>query len=334
MFVPEQLVVSLSEKYANSSIGIIDFGLKRIFKVYLLEEDYDKNKLVENLENIVIKIREESKTSSQKRLLNSLIQVLAHEGEEDRSNELMDQFYEISKLHQDTYIYRDPDPKRYTPLEKINFAFVHCLSRRKRLLLGLYAYLPALRGQDYNDISLVRLSPDSDLPKKFIELGNNFLDLESLSMVLGKYKTVKSYGLRIIKLPDMMRVILGDYLGGRESGFLFSDKGGEHYSGNTFSCVIRDTFEKEVGIKLGVDDLRKIYISEVLGYINRKSFNISEQKYIRTKISQIQGHCLNTQEFLYSGHKFNQELPRSSDEYMKLILGIVDEMDVSFHKIE
>jgi len=333
MFLPEKVTASLSSRYSDSSVSLIDSGLKRIFIIYLKEQTYDLAKLVEKIPQIVDKIESEEYTSSRKRLINCLIQVLAREGEDRWASELMNKFYEISKIHQENYIYKEPDSKRYAPLEMLDQRRQYSLPKQKDLLISLYAYLPALRGQDYGNTRLVKLPEGTDLLSKYQELGYNFLDLTTKTIVLGQYKTVKSYGLRVIRLPEIMRKILNNSLGDRRDGYLFLNKRGVNFSDRGFCGYVSDTFDNQCGVKMGIDELRKVYISEVLGYLNRKEFGISEQKYYRTKISQIQAHCLNTQEFLYSGHKFNSSLPVSSDEYMKMILGIIDEIEVSFHKV-
>lgn len=332
MFLPVRLTDDLSNKYATSSIGIIDCAIKRIFVTYLGEDQYDRCKLINNLALIIDKIGDEEYTSSRKRIMNSLIQILSREGEEVIAEELMGKFYDFSKIHQDTYIYKEPDCKKYATLETLHMRRQYPLSRQNNLLIALYAYLPALRGQDYNNTKVVQLPSDVNIKDKYKELGFNFLDLTSLNLVLGAYKTVKSYGIRVIKLPEMMKEIIVDSIGDRMGDYIFSNSNGSHYSDTGFSHFISGMFDYQIGVKLGIDDLRKVYISEVLSYLNRQGFNISEQKYYRTKISQIQAHCLSTQEFLYSGHKFNSELPKSSDGYMKMILGIIDEMEVSFYK--
>jgi hypothetical protein len=331
MFLNDNLVMGLKLKYRDSSVKIVDGAIKKIFVDFLGQKDFRYESLLENLDQIIKKIKEDKYTSNQKRLLNSLLQVLILQNNIVEKDLVFREFEKVCRIHGDQYKYQEANSDRYVNLEFMNQLVEECYDPEWKMVLSLYSLFPALRGQDYFNTKIVKLDPETDFVDQFNEFGDNYLDISSHTLVLGNYKTSNSHGIRVIKLPQVIKDRINEYLDGRCQGYLMLD--GKRLSdvSSQFSGLIRSIF-KMVKKHITVDDLRKIYISEMLYYLQNSGFTLSQQKMYRKKISEIQAHTLETQEFIYSGHKYDDKRKKSSESYMNLLLAILDDTEVRLFK--
>jgi integrase len=75
----------------------------------------------------------------------------------------------------------------------------------KFVVLSLYTDIPPRRNQDFLDMFVVKKSKDMDK-------SHNYYDLETHSLVFNVYKTAKTYGQQIIKVPDDLKDTLAVFL--------------------------------------------------------------------------------------------------------------------------
>ena len=118
---------------------------------------------------------------------------------------------------------------------------------------------------------------------------------------------------------------------GMEVTFFLLNQNGEAFSDTGFGNTLRNLFEKEVGKRLGIDALRKIYISEMLYYIHLvkpdKYSHLSheEQMVCRHQMAYAMGHSLDTQEFLYSSFRDCPSLKKSSPKHLSAMVEFLQE---------
>ena len=168
------------------------------------------------------------------------------------------------------------------------------------VLLSLYTYVVPLRGEDwYNTVLLY----DSRIPK---EDKINHLNLEEKKMYLYNYKTARTYGTRILDIPDELCEILKAFKEKSKSDYVICSPTGQKILQPNFCRLFKEATGKEFSSSMA----RKCFISDE---INDKNINVKSRKEIASKM----GHSCSMQAVRYS--KFSKMLHTDDDDLDSLI---------------
>ena len=198
--------------------------------------------------------------------------------------ELFEHWREIQKKYMkvitDSYI----DKKISKRQEKINMTFQDIIKLRDsleesdiRLLLFFYTEIASLRGGDLYRVSI---------NKKDV----NYIDMKLKKLIIGEFKTSKSYGKIEISLNDSIMKELTGSLKKNPRNFLFVDSKNNPYSN-------RNTYNKKMNAKLkkvakndfiNLTDLRHIYLEN----IDLSKMSVREKE----NLAKAMGHSRSTQE--------------------------------------
>ena len=356
MFLPTSIYESLLGKFKESSVRTYDTQIRRIFTNafdsapfdFKCLEDFDKvHKYLDSLDKVSIK----------KSLTQAVINVFKVV---DINNTALPKYQALFKdyafTHTDTYLYKMPtqnEMDNVVTFADVRDKFTHYkslvakdmksaktsttsnTSKSKKnnanaidkhlylryVVLGLYTYIPPLRGQDYYNTRIItnndiinltkEIDNDNDNDKdndkdKIIyaallkKLKSNFLHIDNMNLVIGDYKTQNVYGNRIIDIPKELHEPLLTWSKINDSGYLIPNIAtGNKMSQQGFTDLLWRIFSPK---KVSTSMLRKIYISEILA---EKEKTMAKEDFInfRKKLAHSMAHSLSTQEFVYSRFK-------------------------------
>lgn len=145
-----------------------------------------------------------------------------------------------------------------------------------KLIVSLYAYMPALRGEEWVSLRLWNSQDD---------LKENWINIEQGYIVIHQYKTMKTYGVRKIPVPTELLKIIRKYCATHRGTFMIMN-GNDEMSTKKFEYILK----RELGIS--TTELRRIYISSVVPHLTKVE---------RLKLSILMGHSMEMQEFVYKG---------------------------------
>ena len=169
------------------------------------------------------------------------------------------------------------------------------------VLLSLYTMLPPLRGEDYINSLLVYDRYGINFADK-----NNHLNLEEKKLYLYNYKTSKSYGVRIIDIPDDLVKILKDFKEKTSTDYVIFSPKKQKLQPSSFNRLFNEATK---GKKFGCNMARKSYVSEAID--NKKS--IADRK----KDAKIMAHSTSTAQTYYS--KLSKTLHNDDEDLNSLI---------------
>lgn len=331
MILPIHIVDGLvTYGYADSSVKIVDYCINKIITVYLNDSIYDINILSDKLDYILDMISNEPKTSIKKSMINSLLRIFVIENRQE-GQKLEEEFKKICTIRDDDYKYKSVNRNRFVTLEDINECSKMCTVQQCKILILLYSTFPALRGQDYCSLKLIKVS-QCDYIQEYTKLGHNFIDIDTYTMVIGDHKTQKTHGVKIITFPLQLHQYLKAYIDAKSEDDYFIHENNKQFIGNKFTVYLNKLFELLLKKKISVDDLRKIYVAEMVGHL-QEYYTLDIQKKYRQKMANIMGHCLSTQEFAYSGFKYDKMDVQSSYDYMQTLVAILDSTSVELIKV-
>ena len=298
------------KKYKINSLKVINSSLKRIFKnVFGKDISFNVDLLITRFTDIRNYINKLKKTSIQKSMINSIRVVLLN-------NELYDAYYKklwnkYSKKHDMLYKYSKQKSDDFINLESLRkIANLETVGTVRYIIANLYTYIPPLRGEEYYNLS-VNATKSNKI---------NTLNTKDWIIYIYNYKTMDRYGLRKIRVPVALRPILKKWIDDNKitkNHYLLTNRYGEPFSQSAFTKTLKRIFS------ISVDMLRRIYMSEMVKYLN----SIDEIKW-RKRLTTIVGHSLESQEFIYSNHKNMKNIKFSKKIYMKYLFNILKEVYV------
>lgn len=147
-------------------------------------------------------------------------------------------------------------------------------------------YLPPERGNIYIKMKYTKTDPDNDN-------NNYFVDGEKKQLFLNDFKTVKTLGRKVFKIPKNSKIIkaLNAYrLYNNTEYFLINPKNNKPFTSPRFTEFLQSVF-KPTGKKVSSVMLRKIYISDF--YKNDKKIKI------RKNLANKMLHSSNTAQSIY-----------------------------------
>lgn len=159
----------------------------------------------------------------------------------------------------------------------------------ERLLFSMYTYIPPVRS-DYNDTLILNSKPDMDsnITSNFIVMNH-----EENYLCLQKYKTVKTYGIKVIDLPDDLVKEIKSSLEFMPRPYLFISTltNNKYNNGEAFNAWANRRIKSITQNKnMTLTMLRHIYIC-------RRDLMLEEKSGLeREQISKIMGHSLMQQQ--------------------------------------
>lgn len=265
----------MANKYQSSSIKQIQANINNIgnyiegqqscnFQIHLLE---DANYVCSLIEKMDIS------AGTKRKLVWAIEAVLATTGKNfPQYDKVWQKYVRIEKEEQYSKERHISDITLMDIEEKID----HAKDPETRLILALYAYMPALRGEEW--VSLRRWdSPD--------HLDENWINIQKGYIVVHHYKTMGTYGKRLIYLPQQLVAKIKEYYALRRGTFMLMDDK-EQMPTRKLEYILK----RELGAS--TSELRRIYISSVVPLLSNTE---------RLKLSRIMAHSMEMQEFVYRG---------------------------------
>ena len=301
-FIPVTIRDAFLKKYQPSSIKTMDGQIKRLFRIAKIQS-FSTDALL-NFANIIDIISNiNSSHTVKKGLINSVMKCLQYSNI-DIPEQYTEFFKQETSLEKDATLYAKPTDKEKQNMisfdqiiQKREYWKTKAESTHKRndyikyLVLSLYTIIPPLRGEDYFN-TVVLNSKGEDLAKLSKITKHNFYDTFSHTLVLSKYKTVKSYGLRLIKFPKQLADIVDTWMNDfNNTEFLIPNRDDLMMSQQSFTDLLLRIFSP---LRISTVILRKIYITQIAIHLPIEQ---------RKEIARIMGHSIIMQEFIYNKSK-------------------------------
>jgi hypothetical protein len=268
-FTPGKVIKSL--KFLND-IDEIDSKIR----------DFSNSTKIVYLSAVVNALRMNSKTS--KKLLSSYEKMINDLAEENNKKDVNVK----TKTQEENWTSWDEIIKKRDEL-KDDFEKITSEYANKRLspsqyqkvqdyvILSLYTFIPPRRNQDYMNMVIVKSLPD----KEEDEL--NYYIQDKKQFIFNNYKTAKTYGKKVVDVPDTLADILDKYakvIPGKTIKFIISKNDGSQLTyTNTITRIMNRIFKKKISSSM----LRHIYLSS--------KYDIEDMK----EDAEIMGHSLEQQ---------------------------------------
>lgn len=163
------------------------------------------------------------------------------------------------------------------------------------LVLNLYTQLPPIR----NDFALVKIIHDNNIELESLDKATNYINFKTKSdadFIMCNYKTAKSYGVKVITLPDTLTEIIYNFQVAKQKVFsrefdylLINTTNLKPMKKNSLTKYINKIFAPK---KVGTTLIRKCYLSEKYPV----DFSIREKE----KDAYIMGHSTSMASSVYS----------------------------------
>lgn len=152
---------------------------------------------------------------------------------------------------------------------------------RAIILFNLYLLYPVR--DDYGDI----LMRSGNTKRKI-----NYYNLNTQKIYIKNYKTCKTYGDLVLKIPDYLHKIILDYhnSNGNFNEYLIENDNNNRYSDGKLHLLIERFFIKYYKKKISINDIRH----SVVSYYHK-----NKTKKEQIKLSKIMGHCYQTAALTY-----------------------------------
>ena len=240
-----------------SSFNFLKDTNKIIEKLKKYKENTKRNYLISIVS--VLSLFKDNKTTE--KLYNTYYDLMMA-----KSNEIKSQPQdELSKSQEDNWMSWDEVKKFYDKLHEDVKIFENykALSEKQynKLLfftiMSLYILIEPRRNKDYQEMLIKDNEKDYNQDNKQF----NYVDIKKKNLVYNNYKTSKTYGQKIIKIPTELFGIIENYLKHRKFNdgdyFLVNYKGNPLNKVNSITRVLNKTFDKNIGCSL----LRHIFLT-------------------------------------------------------------------------
>lgn len=321
MFLPDKVIDRLKKRYKHNSVVTINTNIKRIFQQGLGINKFNKQVLTDRFADVKKYISGIGKISVQKSMVHNVRSIIGskHAG----YNTLVEHY---NKLHKNRTQYAMPSKrsmKVYMSIEDIGRKVLEYsdFSQKgnsvKMIVASLYRYLPPLRGQDFYGTVFVKVPKGVSHAEHLRKIKKNYIDIGGWILVIGNYKTVKTHGIRRLKLHRTLVMILEKWRKEWSKDLLLVNRFGKGFSQDAFTKLLWRVY----GRNFSVDMLRKIYISEMVEYLLGLGNPVETIKW-RKRLAKMVGHSLEAQEFTYSSFR-GIKRKKSSKAYMKTLFEIM-----------
>ena len=285
--------------------------MKKIFDSDTYDFLSDPNKVLEKLSD--------KHYTSQRNSLNAIIILLLALNDDEKYNDLIEDYQKIRDKLNDQYVDEQQSGKisekqknNFVELKEImsmidimdkeikskNLKKKESLNGKEKELLTVYTMFSFLsRYPLRNDLSGMRyiskteynqLNEDNKKAGNFLVKNKN-----KLNMILNEYKTSKKYGEKIIDLDPETSKILRMYIKATDKKLgdvLFVSSRGTPISRNGISQLLIKTSQKYLNKSISTTMMRKIVVSDKFGDLAK------EQK----ELADVMGHDVGTQNLVYN----------------------------------
>jgi len=150
---------------------------------------------------------------------------------------------EVQKVYNDLYKHLNPLWKKQKLSKK------DLLNLVDLIMLSVYVLIPPRRSTDY---VLMKI-------KNYTEK-DNYLDLKKGEFVFNQYKTAKTYGQNIVKIPTKLKTLLKKWVAVNPTDYLLFDSKMSPLTQSRLTIKLNNIFDKNISSSL----LRHIYITDVV----------------------------------------------------------------------
>ena len=301
MFIDQETIATLERKYKKNTIKTINNSIKKIFVKGLNLSIYDSDKLIDKADDIIKYINSLDKIGVKKTITFNIIAIIGKNNK--KYNNLSNGF---CKENNRIKLYKKPTKKEinlYKNLEEINNIHISYTTDNyynfiRYVISAFYVYLPPLRGQEFYTLKI------SDT-----ELDTNYYNTKTNTININNYKTMDKYGPKQMNIDSELKDILTEWIDFNDiknGDYLLTNSKKNKFTQYSFTKMLWRIFGKG----FSVDMLRKVYIVEILRYLNGKEI------LWRKRLSFIMGHSIITQEFIYSNFRQIDNINYSSNDYM------------------
>jgi hypothetical protein len=140
------------------------------------------------------------------------------------------------------------------------------------VLLSMFAHVPPKRA-DYGSLHIV--ADEVALGERKNGMVVPTAKTKACRLVLDSYKTRKVYGRFVEDMPPPVCTEIRESLRRYPRAYLLTGRAGEPLSNDAFSKRVRSTFERLIGVPVGVNSLRHMWITQ---RINPSSQTIAEME--------------------------------------------------------
>lgn len=148
-----------------------------------------------------------------------------------------------------------------------------------KLIFSLYTEHPSVRN-DYYNLKFKNYDSDKD----------NYYDKKIKKIVIRDFKTKNNYNQILVDLNRSEILLINKLIKKATGDYLFYNSINGIYTDKLFSKYIRREFEKLTGTDIGINDLRKIYVS---------SLDMNKPLKERKDIADKMGHSTSSAELHY-----------------------------------
>jgi len=324
-YLPATIEIALANKYRPATIKVINGSIKRVIKGLhglsgrVVAPPYDKRLLV-NYDKVHEFLEGLNKDAVKRTIAHNVLVVL--QNEDDVAPDILSKYENLHKhysgVYKQAYTWQEASPDKFISLENIA-GLMDTLGKNaknyndilKYVVLSLYVYMPALRGEDY--FKLMKRDSRGD--------GNgdempNYIDLDNGIIIFRLYKTSKTHGARQLTMPDELREVVRIWFGVNKTEYFLAKEDGRPLAANEFTMLLN----RALGSKISSSDLRKIYIAEILDFLRKYSgLAPPDVSQWRKKLAHAMAHTVEMQEFVYSGYRDVGGLVHSSPEFMRKV---------------
>ena len=153
------------------------------------------------------------------------------------------------------------------------------LTKRERLIYGLFMLFPVRRPIDYQQMYLIDKEPYNE-EKKEIYKRNNYYYNGIFYFFRTKTKEIQRF-----IVPNELDDLIKDYIEERKTGSLLLDNKNKEYNISTFRIHIMKIFNKIYDISFSGLELRHYYSTYINYLVKKKKINIEEHREICHKMN-------------------------------------------------
>jgi hypothetical protein len=291
----EELINLIKEKrpnISNSSLKTYESILRNLYEKIFNDKTYKFDKFDKESKNVINHLKN-LPSNKRKTVLSALVVITDNK---DYRDLMLDDIKEYNKeeakqkkteAQEDNWVNKDDLDKLNNQLWK-NAKLIYQKEKlspsdyqdiQSYIILSLFGgfYIPPRRSKDYVNFKIKDINKSND----------NYIDKNTL--VFNSYKTAKTYGQQKVEIPKELKTILNKWIKINPTNYLLFDISFKPLS----NVKLNQRLNKLFGKKVGVNQMRKTYLSEKYGdLIDKKnelakdmslmgSSNLQENIYIK-----------------------------------------------------
>lgn len=314
--IPKSINRTLLKKYRPSSIVTLTQNYKKILQDLFNTNIYTTEPFLTNFIKFKKYVEHQEKESIQKNYLSSVLTFLKADPKtpEPIIKKYQNYFNKMVKIIDNNKLYKEPTereeesfitwneileiynknkkeieeyPEQQFPSYEDKYKYLHYL------LLTLYTTIPPLRGEEYRNSIIIKVTDTSNYDTITEACKCNLIDIKNSNLVIKHYKTSKTHGSKIIPIPkETLKIIKKWHQITNKNKYLLPNlqTPNKQMSQSSLSHLLQRIFKPH---NISTSMLRKIYISEKLKTIRNKPKE-------RKELAKTMGHTLPLQEFIYN----------------------------------